>query len=305
MYVVDKQKGEISTLPAKEIKRKQIKAITSELAQKIVMEIAKKAMYPKQIAKSLKVNEQKVYYHIRNLEKSRIIEVTKTGTVQGAVANYYSLVEPAFVIKFKEFQKSQKLIDSKQESVFEPFVENGQLKATIIVGSPDPHGPEKARSRDGYYAVDFALFLGTFMDSISELNVKLDTEAREEDLKDNLILIGGPVVNTIVERINSKLPISFDKEDNWNVVSSISGNIYHTDETGVIAKIKNPFNNKKQILLLAGKRYAGTKAVMIALIKHFKEIFKGNKHDKKVFAKVVEGIDFDSDGMVDAIEILE
>ena len=193
----------------------------------------------------------------------------------------------------------------EQKTFLEPFIEDGKINATIIVGSPDPHGPEKARSRDGYYGIDLALFFGTFLNNISKLNVKLDTEARTEDLQENLVLIGGPVVNTITEKVNSKLHIRFDVNNNWNIVSTISNKVYHTDETGIIIKQKNPYNKKKFILVVAGKRYAGTKAVMIAFIKYFKEIIKGNKHDNKIFAKVVEGVDVNSDGIVDDIEILE
>jgi DNA-binding Lrp family transcriptional regulator len=307
MFVVDKKKNELSSLPAKEISGRQLKSLGSELAQRIVSEIAKKAAYPRELAKKLKINEQKVYYHIRNLEKARIIEVIKTNTVQGAVAHSYSLVEPAFVIKFKEFERTPKIAGMEEQSDvhLEPFIENGQLNAIIVVGSPDPHGPEKARSRDGYYGIDFALFLGTFLNYIPNLNVKLDTEIREEDLNNNLILIGGPVVNTVSEKINNKLPIYFDKENNWRIVSTISKKEYHSDETGIIVKIKNPFNPKKSILLIAGKRYAGTRAVMIAFLRHFKEIFSGNKYDKNILAKVVEGVDLDSDGVVDEVEILE
>ena len=90
-----------------------------------------------------------------------------------------------------------------------------------------------------------------------------------------------------------------------SLVSSISNKTYHTDETGVIIKIKNPFNDKKQILLLAGKRYAGTKAVIISFLRYFDEVCKGNKYNNKVYAKVIEGIDLDSDGIVDDVSILE
>lgn len=307
MFVVNKTKGEINSLPARELDFKQIKALSSELAQKILLLLAEIPTYPMDLAKQLKVNEQKIYYHIRNLEKARIIEILKTEIIQGAKANIYSLVDPAFIIRFKKFEATQKIADLEEapKQALEPFIENGRLNASIIVGSPDPHGPEKARSRDGYYGIDLALFLGSFLNYVPGLNVKLDTEVREEDLKNNLILIGGPVINTVVERINSKLPIRFDKKNNWCIVSSLSGKSYHSDETGVIVKIKNPFNPKKSILLVAGKRYAGTKAVMIAFLKHFKEIFEGNKYDKKVLAKVVEGIDLDSDGIVDEVEVLE
>ena len=306
MYVVTKAKGEIASLAAKEINPRHIIALSSELSQKILFSLAEKAGYPKEIAKRLKINEQKVYYHIRNLEKAGVIEVSKTAIVHGAKANFYSLIEPALVVKFRNFETSQRVdLEEEPVSFLEPFIEKGKLNARIIVGSPDPHGPEKARSRDGYYGIDLALFLGTFISNVSSLHVKLDTEARTEDLQENLILIGGPVVNTITEKINSKLPVKFDKKNNWAIVSSVSGKAYHSDEAGVIEKIKNPFNPKKQILLVAGKRYSGTRAVMIAFIKHFKKIMVGNKFNDKINAKVVEGVDLDSDGQVDDAEIIE
>lgn len=307
MYVVKKTKEGLSSLPAKELSLKQIKALGSGLAQRIVEELAKKPTYAMDLAKKLKENEQKIYYHIRNLEKSRIIEAIRTETIQGAAAHYYALVEPAVVVKFKEFKTTQRIteLEEQPKKFLEPFIEDGQLNAQIIVGSPDPHGSEKARSRDGYYGIDFALFLGTFLNYIPSLNVKLDTEARSEDLQKNLILIGGPVINTVTEKINAKLPIRFEKEENWVIKSEISGKKYHSDENGVIVKAKNPFNTKKYVLVVAGKRYAGTKAVMIAFIKHFREIIAGNKHDSSQLAKVVEGVDLDSDGIVDEVEILE
>jgi DNA-binding transcriptional ArsR family regulator len=307
MYIINKTRKGISSLPVKEINNKQIKTLGSELAQRILEEIAKNPSYPMELAKKLRENEQKIYYHIRNLEEARIIEVTKTEIIQGAKTNYYSLTQPAFVIKYKEFRTTQKIteLEKQPKSFLEPIIEDGQLNAVIIVGSPDPHGHEKARSRDGYYGIDLALFLGTFLNYIPNLNVKLDTEARAEDLEKNIVLIGGPVVNTITAKINDKLPIKFDKQNNWNIVSTLSNKVYHTDETGVIAKIKNPFNPKKLILLVAGKRHSGTRAVIIALLKYFNEIIKGNKYHTKILARVVEGIDLNSDGIVDEVEILE
>ncbi len=307
MYIVTKTKDKVESLAAKELNHRQIKALTSELANKILIELAKEPSYPMALANKLSMNEQKIYYHIRKLERERIIQVVKTDSVHGAVANFYGLVEPAFVVKYAEFQEAQKIGIEEQTSytILDPFIENGQLNAVIIVGSPDPHGPEKARSRDGYYGIDFALFLGSFLNGVSNLNVKLDTEARTEDLQKNIILIGGPVVNSITAAVNLKMPIRFNKEGNWAIFSTISNKEYHSDEAGVIVKMKNPFNKKKFVLIIAGKRYAGTKAVMIAFIKHFKEIAKGNKFNDKVFAKVIEGIDLDSDGIVDEIEVLE
>jgi DNA-binding PadR family transcriptional regulator len=307
VFVVEKNKNGVMSLPAKEIKVKQLKTIGSELAKNILDELAKKPSYPMQLAKKLGINEQKIYYHIRNLEKARIIEIIRNEEIKGSMANVYDLTEPAFVVKFKDFKTTSKIkeLEEHSTSFLEPFIEDGQLNAKIIVGSPDPHGPEKARSRDGYYGMDLALFLGTFLNYVPGLNVKLDTETRQEDLQHNLILIGGPAVNSVTEKVNPKLPVRFDKNNNWCVVSDVTGKKYHSDEMGVIAKIKSPFNKRKKVLVVAGKRYAGTRGVMIALLKHFKEVIAGNKFDKNIEAKVIEGIDMDSDGIVDDIEFKE
>ena len=71
MYVVKKDKQGVVSLPAKELDFNSVRYLSSELAQKILKIIADKPSYPKEIAKNLKVHEQKVYYHIRNLEKSK------------------------------------------------------------------------------------------------------------------------------------------------------------------------------------------------------------------------------------------
>ena len=303
MFIINKEKNEVYSLPAKEIKASDAKSITTELAQKIIHLILKEAMYPIDIAKSLKMHEQKIYYHFRNLEKAGIIKVVKKETRQGATANFYGLVEPAVVIKFRDFETTSKIGSIKNESDFlEPFIKDGKLDSMIIVGSPDPHGPDKARSRDGYYGMDLALFLGTFLNYVPKFNVKLDTEVRDEDLLHNLILIGGPVVNKIVDKVNSKLPIRFE---NGNIKSDVTNETYPQDECGIIVKTKNPFNKDKFILVVAGKRFSGTRAAIIAFLKDFKKITHGNLHNPLVQAKVVEGIDLDSDGIIDDIEFRE
>lgn len=313
MFVVKETKGELASLPAKQVEPSQVKTLTSKLARAILHCLAHKPSYPKEIARKLKIHEQKVYYHIRKLEKAKLIEITKKKQIGGTQASVYALTQPAFVITLQEFQTTQKIAgvsgldtgDTKAKEFLEPFIEDGQLHATIIVGSPDPHGPEKARSRDGYYGIDFALFLGSFLNYVPKLNVRLDTEVREEDLANNIILIGGPIVNIITGKINAKLPVRFDKNHNWGIASTLSKKVYHEDEAGIIVKTKNPFNPKKSCLVIAGKRHQGTRAVMIAFMKYFSEITNGNKQNPKIYAKVVEGIDLNADGIVDEVEFLE
>ena len=224
MFIIKKSKNKINSLSVREIKDDQIKSLSSRLAREILRIISIKPSYPKEIAKKLKIHEQKIYYHIRNLEKSKVIEIVKKETVRGAIANFYKINSSAFFIKFEEFKENANLSNiggDNTNKFLEPFIEQGKLNAKIIVGSPDPHGPEKARSRDGYYGIDLALFLGSFLNYHPDLNVKLDTETITEDLSENLIILGGPIINTIAGKINNSSPIKFNEKDNWNIISKI------------------------------------------------------------------------------------
>jgi DNA-binding transcriptional ArsR family regulator len=305
MIVIEQQKQKTYSLEAKEIGIELLGSLGSSLAQKIVRSIVDKEKYPKQIAIELKENEQKIYYHIRNLEKAGIIKVAKQEMVRGAMAKFYRVAEPALVVKFKELVPSQKIspTDEKVSRFLNPFIVDGRLNALIIVGSPDPHGPEKARSRDGYYGMDLALFLGTFLNYVPDIKVRLDTETTDADLKENLIVIGGPIVNRVTEKFNKSLPVNFSSDK--NIYSKVSKTTYSSDETGLIVKIKNPFNAEKSVLVVAGKRFSGTRAAILAFLKGFSQICAGNKFNANVYAKVVEGLDLDSDGVVDAVEFRE
>ncbi len=299
--------NEIFSLKTKEVGINAIKTIKSELALNILKALSERPSYPFEISKKINVNEQKVYYHIRNLEKAGIIKVIGREEKGGATAKIYALSSPSFSIKFTDMQKTQKLstTDPKKKVFLDPFIKEEKFNAWIVVGSPDPHGPEKARSRDGYYGIDLAIFFGSLLNYIPAPPVKLDTEMREEDLKKNLVLLGGPVVNRIVSQINEKMPIYFDREDRWNISSKITKKKYSNEETGIIVKMKNPFNEQSSILVVAGKRHFGTKAAVIAFLKNFDQIMEGNKYNPAIFAHVVEGVDADSDGIIESVEFKE
>jgi len=134
---------------------------------------------------------------------------------------------------------------------------------------------------------------------------KLDVEVNEKDLKGNLILIGGPKINAVVNRINKELPIHFDAENEWTIMSKLTGNNYNYDDDAVIIKLKNPFNKKNEILLLAGRHSRGLRSAIIAFTQHMEEIWKGNIENDKMIAKVVRGLDKDSDGIVDSVIFME
>lgn len=287
MYIANEKDGFLYTLAAAESK----KLPGSALAMRILSLLAKEAMYPKAISKRLKENEQKIYYHIRRLEKNELIELVSKEEHLGGTAKLYRLKKPAFFMRFGEFQSATRV--PKNNKWLEPFIVDGNLNAKIIVGSPDPHGVERARARDAYYGIDLALFLGTFLIS-SNNAVALDTEI--SNLKQNLILLGGPVINRVAKAVNKKMPVRFDERK--NIYSSFTKRTYKNDDCGLIVKAKNPFDETKDILLIAGKRYSGTRTAILAFLRYFNEIEKKSTH-------VVEGVDNDGDGVVDDVRVLE
>lgn len=268
---------------------KHLSALSSELAQKILKVLSEKPGSAMDVARKLKEHEQKIYYHFRNLEKIKVIKVIKTEKRVGAIAKIYAITYPVVSFKlFEDVAATDKKTKVKELKFFHPFIENGKLNATIIVGSPDPHGKFGAQASDGYAAIDLALFLGHLTNDSAVPNYKLDTEIVNSDLKKNLILVGGPKANIIVEKFNKELPVYFDFHREWNIVSQLSKAVYNEDDVGMIAKIKNPFAKEKQILLISGKRFKGTRAATLAIFKYLREIEKGNKYDEKIIAKVVQ-----------------
>lgn len=288
-FIIEEKDGKMLALPSAELGR----ADFSDTAMKILQFIAKKPSYPKEIAAQMKMHEQKVYYHVRNLERNGVIKLVRKEAHGGTFAKIYTLTKPSFFLRFRDFERTEK-IPKTANKFLEPFITDGVFNAKIVVGSPDPHGPERARSRDASYAIDMAMFLGTFLRQ-SAPSVVLDTEARDE-AKENLILIGGPVINRITRMFNDKLPVRFDK--NKNIYSSLTKKTYRSDEAGLIVKADNPLNRKNKILIVAGKRYSGTRAAVLAFLKHFDEIQRKNAH-------VVLGLDSDYDGVVDDVKLVE
>jgi hypothetical protein len=305
-YFLLKSNGGNEIAPVMVFKRPgQLKALSSELGWKIF-----KLLYepgcPMDIAKHLDVHEQRVYYYIKKFKQEGLIRELRTEQRHGAVAKFYKAEQSALAIAPENVPFSRLSIKSPVKSkLLAPFVENGRLNATIVVGSPDPHGPWKARASDACCAIDFALFMGAFTSGERLPNYRLDIEVREKEMKGNLVLIGGPTVNMITRRVNKKLPIYIDAAHDKNIVSTLSKKTYTAEDTGIINVIENPRNRKAKILVLAGKRFPGTRAAILAMVNRLEDVFKGNKWDKSVKSRVVKGYDMNGDGIIDTAEFLE
>ncbi len=295
----------------------KLKMILNKLSWKILVMLSQKEMYPMEIAKKLGIHEQKVYYHIRKLAKAGAITVTREEEKKGATAKYYKAVSPAFGIElplgYKTIQRLSLLSTNEQiQKFFKEFInKDGTFEGKIVVGSPTPHGPFKTSARDGHYASYLTFFLGQFAKMPEEFAIKLDVDVKaEKEEKNNLILVGGPGTNLLTQEVNEYLPIRFNMQSSeqgflfGGLVSRKTSRVYMADTVGLIAKIVNPWENTKRIIVLAGNKAVGTKACVLALANFWKKTLK-DYHGEDTFATAIQGFDLDGDGKVDSIEVLE
>ncbi len=291
----------------------KLKPLLSKTGWKIFRLLTEKAYYPAEIAKKLNLHEQKVYYYIKQMKKNDLIEVEKTEEKFGALAKYFkakfnvvSLSAGKKTQKDFEFSGTEKKTKKIQELFF-PFIEKGKFNAKVIVGSPDPHGEFKARARDAFLAAELSAFFGVLSGKISYPMVFLDTELKSiKNENSNLVIIGGILTNTLTKEINSKLNAQFIPfGGHWIIKSNASKKEFNEDAVGFIEVLRHPFFARKKIMVIAGNRNAGTKAAIIALIRHSDKVLKANSFNEKIQSKIVEGIDFDGDGIIDDAEIKE
>ncbi|MEM4397636.1 MAG: helix-turn-helix domain-containing protein [Candidatus Woesearchaeota archaeon] len=281
-----------------------IKLINHPIRLKILKLLSKKPMYPAELAKELKMHEQKIYYHINQMIESDLLDVVEKEEIRGTTAKKFKPKTLNFAFTMSnDWFNIKNLYEEKDKDIInflKPFIMEGSLNSYIVVGSPDPHGEHKARARDGHYAIDLALFLGSFC-NVDEFSTKLDVDI---DLKQNknLILVGGPVTNLVVSKINEYLPAKFSEQKPWGIISKLKT---YTDESiGLISKIPNPLNPNYYILVLAGIRFIGTKAAVMAFTKYTKQVIYRYTGQKEFYC-IVQGFDLDGDGKIDSIEVLE
>ena len=298
-YIYD-DKSKIA-IPTEILKDKDaIKVLTHPIRWRILEILSEKPIYPLKIAKSLKLHEQKVYYHLRLLEKYNFVERKKTNE---GVIKYYTTKPIAYSIIPKWVKSKVKEISinafAPPPAILDGFIEDGKINCKIVVGGTIPHGKLKRISRSSYIAGEIAVTLGRYGSSEKQLvytDMNLDTK------KSNLIIVSGMHVNIIQAELNKYLPIRFDKSGN-KIISTISKEEYSEPNTGFICRVKNPFDKTKSVIVIAGLESSGTKAAVHAFKRYLLKISKGNMYDRNTMARVVYGIE--KNGKIEEVEFLE
>ena len=309
-YLVEESEGG-SLVREAEILDKPIRllALASPLAWRILQELSREPDYPASLASRLKVHEQKVYYHTRRLEAAGLLRVVRTEAKQGASARILTPTAEAFAVALRS--KGTRLptppvVPTGAAARFlEEFSRDGTFRGSIVVGSPYQHGPFLTTARDSPYAVQLGFFLGRLFAPPRGFVVKLDTEVKAAGTdKENMILVGGPVVNIVTLDLNPHLAVNFDWKQVWRMESSRTRRSYVDEHAGLVAKVRNPWKPDRTIVVLSGTHYAGTSAAILALTQFADEALDGFEPGKE-FYRVVLGQDRDGDGRLDAISVLE
>lgn len=278
-----------------------LQALSNETRFAILKSLASEPKFPMDVARELSVNEQLVYYHMTKLKESGLVAEAGSERRRGAIATRYSLTADGFVILLR--RREAEFPATALSPIFEELLRDGD-QLTMVLSSPEPHGPFRGRGRDHYLAVRLAYALGAAYGSAIRLEVTLDTDPRLDVSRGGLIVVGGPAANMLAARLNEHLPIYFDERMGFALVSKCSGRVYSDDNHGVIELIDNPFG-RGRILLIAGVHLPGTRAAIVALFKQGDRLIEPNSYDHGVIAHVVEGLDTDGDGELDDAMLLE
>jgi DNA-binding transcriptional ArsR family regulator len=288
------------SIESEEIGTGEIKALSDPTRIEIMKKLGEKPSYPAEISKELDVPKQKAYYHFRILEENGLIKQDHQEEKSGGLATFYSPSKQSFHIDLGgEGEKTAFESFSEAENFLEPLVKNGYLNGKIVVGSPDEHGPDQVRARDGHLAGEIGLKLGKYAKS-SGSAVRLDTEIfRSEAFGQNLLMVGGVLTNTVTRKFNEKFPVSFEGESFPYRGIETPENRYTDAKAGVIAKTEHPETEGKYLYMVAGVQSDGTRSAVQAFNDVDQLFEEGQTYT------VIRGRDMDGDGEIDDYEVLE
>lgn len=312
-YLVLKTGESNSVLPTRVYHDPQAaQAVLQPLRWKMLTALAKQEYCAKDLAGMFGTSEQVISYHMHELERTDLITLERTEKRRGATAKYYrsKLKAVTFVpdSQLANSANSTVALSSMLERcgrVLDPFISKARFDGYIVVGSPDSHGIFRARARDAHLAADVAMFFGSLLPVTRDSTIRLDTEVAQADIAKSLILIGGPRVNTLTMMVNEWLPVTYELTGQNMMISRITGRTYTGEDEGAIEMIPNPLNQDERALVIAGNSSLGTHAAVIAFVKHTEKIAEGNSSNRNIIARVVSGVDQDSNGIIDDAEFLE
>lgn len=247
-------------LPVKEVDEKGLKALNSRIRRKILEKASQKKVSIEDLIEHLDIKQQAAYYHIEDMLDTGLLEASDGRPRYFTAENSAYYFRPEFV----EPEENPLILENIPE-IFRGFVENRKINAKIVVGAPYPHGKHNRRHKTAYKAGEISAILGNYGRRRTQL-IHTDTEIGEKMRERPLISVAGPLVNTLSDELNSKLPAKFTESHDKIITEE---NTYSGDETGFIAKTE--VEGKKR-MVVAGLFGLGTSAAIEALSSRASEL---------------------------------
>lgn len=284
----------------KSIGIEEIQALNEEVRLEILKKLNEKPSYPAEIAGSLDIPKQKAYYHFNILEKHGMIEKHHQEDRSGGIATFYMPSSISYLIDIsKGEQEGTTGFEDSFTDFMKPMINSGELQGSIVVGSPDEHGPDQVRARDGHLACEIGLKIGSHVEN-TDFSVALDTEIfNSESFDQNLLMVGGVLTNTVTRKFNSEFPVGFEGESFPYRALETSENRYTNAKIGVVAKTRNPLSEENRLFLVAGIQGDGTEAAVLAFKDLENIIEEGDRY------VIIRGKDMNGDGRIDDYEVME
>ncbi|MFB6204472.1 MAG: ArsR/SmtB family transcription factor [Candidatus Nanohaloarchaea archaeon] len=289
---------------AEELDIDALKALTDPTRMEILELLAEEPGYPAEMAKKMDIDRQKAYYHFKKLEEAGLIEEHSRQNVSGGQATFYQPSSGAYHLDLGVPGEEIRLPETRKDvsKFLEPLVSDFKLNGRIVVGSPDQHGPDQVRARDGHLAGEIAVSLGKHADPPEQL-VFFDTSLfRQDDFDHNLLLLGGVLTNTATKKFNEEFPAHFSGDSFPYREIETPENRYTEDAIGLIARTSHPEDPEKALYLVAGIRNAGTEAAVRAF-KNLDSVI--HEYEGGDYYRIVRGLDLDGDGEIDSYEVVE
>lgn len=247
-------------LPAKEIDERGLKALEDTKRRKILNMVSDRDMMVSEIEEEMDIGRQTLYYNLEKLQEGGLI------TSEGSRPKYFSSDLAAYYFRPENVKPEENpvMLDDVPD-ILQGFVENRRINARIIVGAPYPHGEHDRRHKTAYKAGEITAILGNYGRRRQQL-IHTDTELDEKIRERPLISVAGPLVNTLSDELNSRMPAKFT-EGHDRIITENS--TYSGDETGFIAKAEV---EGKERIVVAGLFGLGTSAAIEALSSRAQEL---------------------------------
>ncbi|EHK01490.1 hypothetical protein HRED_02411 [Candidatus Haloredivivus sp. G17] len=247
-------------LPVKELDERGLKTLSSDIRRKILEKASEKKVSIEDLTEKLDIKQQAAYYHVEDMLDSGLLETS------GGRPRYFEAENSAYYFRpdFVESEENPLMLENVPE-ILRGFVENRKIKARIIVGAPYPHGEHDRRHKNAYKAGEISAILGNYGRRRSQL-IHTDTDMDEKLSERPLISVAGPLVNTLSDELNGKMPAKFTESHDKIITEK---NTYSGDETGFVARAEI---DGRERMLVAGLFGLGTSAAISALSNRASEL---------------------------------